>query len=182
MNLQLIIPVQATATTTTTTTTYPGGPHRIRFGRFPSLPIARSRTRVSSLPTTSSNFFGRYFSIHGTWYPDFFGSTTSIVIGIGFGYLMRCFNLYWFLVPFHNQIRSSNGQSMKNINVEIILKERKHRKQDKKWKQTIALLWLSPLNPPLLRDPKRLHNLSKPPSVIDLRVESRTDKTSHINF
>jgi hypothetical protein len=78
MNLQLIIPVQTTATaaatatttttttTTTNTTTYPGGPHRIRFGRFPSLPIARSRTRVSSLPTTSSNFFGRYFSIHGT--------------------------------------------------------------------------------------------------------------------
>ena len=41
---------------------------------LPSLAMARSLTRVSSLPTTSSNVSGRYFSTQGTSYPAFFGS------------------------------------------------------------------------------------------------------------
>ena len=32
----------------------PGGPQRIKLGRFPSLAMACRRTKVSSLPTTSS--------------------------------------------------------------------------------------------------------------------------------
>jgi len=43
----------------------PGGPHNIKLGTLPSAATARSRIKVSSLPTTSSSERGRYFSTHG---------------------------------------------------------------------------------------------------------------------
>ena len=47
----------------------PGGPHNIKLGIFPSMAMARNRTKVSSFPTTSSRVRGRYFSTHGISYP-----------------------------------------------------------------------------------------------------------------
>ena len=43
----------------------PGGPVKIRFGMFPVVAIAPSRSTASLLPTISSIFVGRYFSTQG---------------------------------------------------------------------------------------------------------------------
>lgn len=43
------------------------------LGMFPFFAMARSRTKVSSLPTTSSNDLGRYRSTQGTSYPPLGG-------------------------------------------------------------------------------------------------------------
>jgi len=62
----------------------PGGPHNIRLGIFPSCAMARSRTRVSSFPTTASRVWGRYRSIHGDSYPPLFFVDGAAIAAIVF--------------------------------------------------------------------------------------------------
>jgi hypothetical protein len=44
----------------------PGGPAMMRLGMLPSSAMTRRRATVSELPTMSSRFKGRYFSIKGS--------------------------------------------------------------------------------------------------------------------